>query len=282
MAEKTYEWIFETRTTFVQKGNPSGNCPKRESLRKHVFTAMSESIAMFYDPAFEPIAYVDTLFQTILKQNLKAQHPTYSQANLSKLSNDISNLTTHLDYYTNELSATLKEKLDLLEQNSGQVVSEGGTRLEYQVDVLRNALLSLESELKEGEQDLKVPIQTLNEGEEDPSVPITFIKEGGEELKDPIQTLIQLKQVKSRIAEVLKHLNFINEILNKNTTGYDGIVTIDQFKAVLDRMIQLVKMKDEKVLGIVDDLIGVGELFSSTPFGVVYREFVRQLASETR
>ena len=79
-------------------------------------TNTDESLSMYFDDDFNPSSYIDKLVNSITNLNPASSTTpvsAYSKQSLTKLSNDISHLITHLDYYTNMLTNdSLQKKLD--------------------------------------------------------------------------------------------------------------------------------------------------------------------------
>ena len=111
-------------------------------------TNTDESLSMYFDDDFNPSSYIDKLVNSITNLNPASSTTpvsAYSKQSLTKLSNDISHLITHLDYYTNMLTNdSLQKKLDALDK-SNEIINNneesGTTRLQYNVHVFNNAVL---------------------------------------------------------------------------------------------------------------------------------------------
>ena len=219
---------------------------------------MSDTLTMFFDSDFNLSLYVDKLLQNIVQSSGPS---AYSQESLSKLNNDISSLSTHLDYYTNELSSNLSAKLDDLEQNNKQInvleSSESSLRLQYQGDMLNNAILSLQQDL-----------QQINE-------------EVNEEDSPVILTLIQLKGAKSNMYKVIEVFDLINELIGKRTPNFDGTVSQSDFQKALDGLLESAKRGE--ITTSIDKLVEVAPVFEGLGrFGLAYGDFARKLADQAR
>lgn len=210
-----------------------------------------DTISMFFDPDFNPSMYVDTIFQSIL-----ANQTQYSKQALSKLSSNISYLITHLDYYTNELSMSLQQKLEQLEKNSNLVLlgpddgSSSSTRLQYYVSILNNSILSLQADL-----------ESVNK------------EPAPDDDKTPINTLIQLKLVKANISQVLEIFAFMDAQIKNETASPE------QFQQTLNNIYD--STKDSNDVEHIDRLISLQGLFVNIDnFHSIYKRFANRLASD--
>ncbi|KAG7661837.1 COG7 [[Candida] subhashii] len=246
---------------------------------------IEESLTMFFDNNFNPSAYIDKLIQSIIHQGGSTASATpistYSQSSLSNVSNDISELITHLDYYTNELSNhNLKQKLDTLEKsnalifphgiNSGDQQEENGgsTRIQYHINILNNSIISLQSELS-----------TINE-QIDKSLEATTKN------SQPINNLIELKRVKANLSKVVQIFELIKASISKKGGDSENIYTAEEFQRLLDEMYESIKSQlesnknREKLLAHVDKLIELNSLFVNlSKFNPIFKKFVSKLVS---
>lgn len=227
-----------------------------------------ESLSMFFDDDFNPSAYIDTLVNSITNQNTPHNTTTpisaYSKNSLTKLSNDISHLITHLDYYTNELTnENLQSKLDMLDKSNVVINNSedhGTTRLQYHVHVLNNAVLSLQTELTEVNKQLDN--SNIN--------------------NEAIQKLIQLKQVKANLNQVLKIFELVSNSISQKQS-----YTVDEFQYALDELFNSIKQQlqsntnNEKLLQHVDKLLQLNNLFNHiSKFNPIFRKFITKLSNE--
>lgn len=227
-----------------------------------------ESLSMFFDDDFNPSAYIDTLVNSITNQNTPHNTTTpisaYSKNSLTKLSNDISHLITHLDYYTNELTnENLQSKLDMLDKSNviiNNSEDHGTTRLQYHVHVLNNAVLSLQTELTEVNKQLDN--SNIN--------------------NEAVQKLIQLKQVKANLNQVSKIFELVSNSISQKQS-----YTVDEFQYALDELFNSIKQQlqsntnNEKLLQHVDKLLQLNNLFNHiSKFNPIFRKFITKLSNE--
>lgn len=166
-----------------------------------------ETIAMFFDGDFNPSSYVDQLFTSIVGDCSNPQ--TYN--NLSGLSNDITSLITHLDYYTQELLSN--DQLEML-QRLVAVLNDDTTRLQYYTNIFNNSILTLNQDLNTVNEKL-----TNNESE-------------------PINKLIKLKAVKQNLLQVLEIFELIFLNLNQKSS-----ISPQEFETMLSNIKQTDKFK---------------------------------------
>ena len=187
-------------------------------------TNTDESLSMYFDDDFNPSSYIDKLVNSITNLNPASSTTpvsAYSKQSLTKLSNDISHLITHLDYYTNMLTNdSLQKKLDALDK-SNEIINNneesGTTRLQYNVHVFNNAVLSLQTELNEINRQLEE--STIN--------------------NEAILKLIQLKQVKANLTKVLHIFELVyNSISQDDELSF----TVDKFQNALDELFASIKI----------------------------------------
>jgi len=224
---------------------------------------------MYFDDDFNPSSYIDKLVNSITNLNPASSTTpvsAYSKQSLTKLSNDISHLITHLDYYTNMLTNdSLQKKLDALDK-SNEIINNneesGTTRLQYNVHVFNNAVLSLQTELNEINRQLDE--STIN--------------------NEAILKLIQLKQVKSNLTKVLHIFELVyNSISQDDELSF----TVDKFQNALDELFASIKNqldtsdKNVKLLAQIDKLLEMNGLFTHlSRFNTVFKKFLTKLSNE--
>ena len=232
-------------------------------------TNSDESLSMYFDDDFNPSSYIDKLVNSITNLNPASSTTpvsAYSKQSLTKLSNDISHLITHLDYYTNMLTNdSLQKKLDALDK-SNEIINNneesGTTRLQYNVHVFNNAVLSLQTELNEINRQLDE--STIN--------------------NEAILKLIQLKQVKSNLTKVLHIFELVyNSISQDDELSF----TVDKFQNALDELFASIKNqldtsdKNVKLLAQIDKLLEMNGLFTHlSRFNTVFKKFLTKLSNE--
>lgn len=232
-------------------------------------TNTDESLSMYFDDDFNPSSYIDKLVNSITNLNPASSTTpvsAYSKQSLTKLSNDISHLITHLDYYTNMLTNdSLQKKLDALDK-SNEIINNneesGTTRLQYNVHVFNNAVLSLQTELNEINRQLEE--STIN--------------------NEAILKLIQLKQVKSNLTKVLHIFELVyNSISQDDELSF----TVDKFQNALDELFASIKNqldtsdKNVKLLAQIDKLLEMNGLFTHlSRFNTVFKKFLTKLSNE--
>mmetsp|Transcript_3200 Transcript_3200/g.3584 ORF Transcript_3200/g.3584 Transcript_3200/m.3584 type:complete len:246 (-) Transcript_3200:3795-4532(-) len=232
-----------------------------------------ESLSMFFDSDFNPSNYVDALFQSI--SNNKLQSQVYSKNNLQSLSNKCSNLVTHLDYHTSELSNDLINQIETL-QNSSKVITQGlnndeivntlndMTRLQYFINTLNNSILLLQTDIKQANEELNGNLESQPES---------------------IDNLIKLKSIKNKLYQVLvifERLNSIN-INNPDST------TVESFQSSLNTLYDSIRnqLNNEKneinqlLVTNINELINLLPLFQNlTNFYPIYKTFTNKLNTE--
>ncbi|KGR12456.1 hypothetical protein MEM_02523 [Candida albicans L26] len=232
-------------------------------------TNTDESLSMYFDDDFNPSSYIDKLVNSITNSNPASSTTpvsAYSKQSLTKLSNDISHLITHLDYYTNMLTNdSLQKKLDAFDK-SNEIINNneesGTTRLQYNVHVFNNAVLSLQTELNEINRQLDE--STIN--------------------NEAISKLIQLKQVKSNLTKVLHIFELVyNSISQDDELSF----TVDKFQNALDELFASIKNqldtsdKNVKLLAQIDKLLEMNGLFTHlSRFNTVFKKFLTKLSNE--
>ncbi|EEQ44135.1 Conserved oligomeric Golgi complex subunit [Candida albicans] len=232
-------------------------------------TNTDESLSMYFDDDFNPSSYIDKLVNSITNSNPASSTTpvsAYSKQSLTKLSNDISHLITHLDYYTNMLTNdSLQKKLDALDK-SNEIINNneesGTTRLQYNVHVFNNAVLSLQTELNEINRQLDE--STIN--------------------NEAISKLIQLKQVKANLTKVLHIFELVyNSISQDDELSF----TVDKFQNALDELFASIKNqldtsdKNVKLLAQIDKLLEMNGLFTHlSRFNTVFKKFLTKLSNE--
>lgn len=232
-----------------------------------------ESLSMFFDSDFNPSNYVDALFQSI--SNNKLQSQVYSKTNLQSLSNKCSNLVTHLDYHTSELSNDLINQIEVL-QNSSKVITQGlnndevpnalndMTRLQYFINTLNNSILLLQTDIKQVNEELN---------------------ENNESQPESIDNLIKLKSIKNNLYQVLvifERLNSIN-INNPDST------TVEAFQSSLNNLYDTIRnqLSNEKneinqlLVTNINELVNLLPLLQNlTNFYPIYKRFTSKLNTE--
>lgn len=232
-------------------------------------TNTDESLSMYFDDDFNPSSYIDKLVNSITNLNPASSTTpvsAYSKQSLTKLSNDISHLITHLDYYTNMLTNdSLQKKLDAFDK-SNEIINNneesGTTRLQYNVHVFNNAVLSLQTELNEINRQLDE--STIN--------------------NEAILKLIQLKQVKANLTKVLHIFELVyNSISQDDELSF----TVDKFQNALDELFASIKNqldtsdKNVKLLAQIDKLLEMNGLFTHlSRFNTVFKKFLTKLSNE--
>ncbi|CCE79381.1 Piso0_001440 [Millerozyma farinosa CBS 7064] len=234
-----------------------------------------ESIAMFYDPEFNAVTYVNALLQSLSKPQYQTQ--TYSKDNLQVLSLKCSNLLTHLDFYTNELSRDLTEQLETL-QNASDIVTQnidasdsnnvkGINRLQYYVNSLNNSILMLQNDL----QNVNNKITVNNIGH-----------------PKAVETLTTLKHAKSQVEKVIEIFENLNALAPKESLDS---VTVESFQHGLTNLAgqihaQLSTTTKEDlslVLDGIDELINMLPVFEDlTNFYPAYKKFTKTLMNEKK
>lgn len=253
---------------------------------------IEESLRMFFDNNFNSSVYIDKLIQSIIHQGgnsgttamTATPISTYSKGTLSKVSSDISQLITHLDYYTNELSNNnLNQKLAMLEKSNTLIFphgihnereyepdeeSSGSTRLQYHINVLNSSIMSLQSELV-----------SINEQ-------IDTNLEGATSNTQPINDLIDLKHVKANLIKVLQILELIKMSIDKRGSDSQGSYTVEDFQNLVDELYENIKIQlesdknAEKLLMHVNKLIELNSLFVNlSKFNPIFKKFVGKLTT---
>ena len=285
--------------------------------------ALEESISMFFDENFNPNIYIDQLINSV------AQDQTYSKTSLTKLSHTMNQLVTHLDFSitdiaNNELNSNLqllensslimnttrytidknndnddndtyidkeeKEKEKELElENEKETEKHGSlknihhqdllneltTRLQYYLNILNTSILSFSTELGEIND-------ALNKQDEDPH-------------NESIQTLIQLKQVKQNLIDVMQVFEQISSSLSQSSSKISNIsekanitYSTDEFQRCLNQLFDLIKAQldkttqtDNELVSSIDNFDKLQYLFSNlVHFNPIYKKFVSRLNTE--
>jgi len=194
---------------------------------------------MFFDPDFVPVNYVDQLFTTILGD---CSNPTvYDNISKSSISNDVSNLITNLDYYTQELSAN--DKLQQL-QDCTNLLNDNTTRLQYYTNILTNSIVSLQQDLASVNK-----LVTINENNQS------------------VQSLVQLKLVKKNLQLVLTIFENLFIALQQKLS-----ITPSQFEKLLN------EITDESTVGEFEDLKGIFNNLSK--FNPIYKKWWNSILSK--
>ncbi|KAL7666147.1 Uncharacterized protein ABC855_g1741 [[Candida] zeylanoides] len=247
-------------------------------------TAEMAELAMFFDEDFEPSAYVDALFSSVLSPDapppLVYSAHSYTDKSLAHLQTKCSALVSHLDFYTNELSTQLSDKLDDLRDTSSVVSTlaaaydpDAGdgeiTRLQYYLKSVTNAVQSLHQEVERA---------AATTAQEQSSA------------SDPIDKLIQLGDVKQRLQEVLHVFERVAAICQQSAMLAPGAaaadqVTIARFSQSMDTLRQTIQQglsqgDTQRMSTEIDELGSILPLFHSTPFHAVYKAFVTAILAE--
>lgn len=232
-----------------------------------------ESLSMFFDSDFNPSNYVDALFQSI--SNNKLQSQIYSKNNLQSLSNKCSNLVTHLDYHTSELSNNLISQIETL-QNSSKIITQGlnndevlnalndMTRLQYFINTLNNSILLLQTDIKQVNEELNV---------------------NNESQPESINNLIKLKGIKNNLNQVLA----IFERLNSITINNPDSTTVESFQSSLNTLYDTIRNQltneeneiNQLLVTNINELINLLPLFQNLiNFYPIYKKFTAKLTTE--
>lgn len=241
-------------------------------------------IEMFFDKDLSPVSYVNSIYQSILEssdgnERPSATHPKvmYSAESLARLSSSISSLVAHLDYHTSELSSNLTTQINILRQNSAKLgqkcatdqplLAEPSTRLEYYVNMLKNSILSLESDLS-----------AVNKQIADESM-VYFA--ANQNLPDPIGTLADLKAAKANLERVVSVFTTIHE-LAPSPESKDS-VSPKQFEDMLHDAQQALQQEmagpsAQNAIPKIEALIELLAVFQgSNRFFPIYKKFSQEL-----
>lgn len=231
-----------------------------------------ESLSMFFDADFNPSNYVDALFQSI--SGNQPQSLIYSKKNLQSVSNKCSNLITHLDYHTSELSSNLIDQIESL-QNSSKVITHGlnsdeefnglneMTRLQYFTNTLNHSVLLLQSDIKQANEELNI-----NKAQ-----------------PESIDKLIKLKSIRNNLNQVLIIFEKLNSICSNNADS----ITIDSFQVSVNSLYETIRsqLNNEQneinpiLVENINELTNLLPLFQNlTNFYPIYKKFVNRLSSE--
>lgn len=238
-------------------------------------SSREESIAMFYDPEFNAVTYVNALLQSLSKPQYRTQ--TYSKENLQALSLKCSNLLTHLDFYTNEISRDLTDQLETL-QNASDIVTQsidsgdtnnvnGINRLQYYVNSLNNSILMLQNDLRSVNN--KMAVNSIGQ-------PKT------------VETLTILKHAKSQVEKVIEIFEKLNALAPKESLDSVSVESFHQGLANLASQIHTqlsttTKEDSSVVLDGIDELINMLPVFEDlTNFYPVYKKFTKTLINEKK
>lgn len=233
-----------------------------------------KSLAMFFDQDFDPINYVNVLFQSLT--NSGPQHPNqmYSTRNLNEITNKSSNLITRFDYYTNELSKELNEKIEILNKSNNFMLSieDNGkikendyntSRLQYYINVLNNSIISLQTEV------LEISNNT---------------NQNSKNNARSLEKLTQFKLVKENLMKVLKALEIVKNILKDQDIG---LIKVSDFQNALDLLDDTISKQIDntnndtgKVSEHIEELIALLPMFKGfTNFFPIYNNFTNKLTS---
>lgn len=239
-----------------------------------------DDIQMFFNEEFSPANYVDALYLSI-----SGTTDRYSPQTLGSINSKTQDLLTHLDYNTNVLLRELEKKMEQLKKLSSPIgVSEyvaaeenAGTanphtsRLQYYVDSLKNAVETLSSDVETVRQEQA----HRNIEEMVDSIP-----------GDPIESLIQLKEVKTSI------LNVYHVIQNarKKVGGHaERAISDEEFQTALLLLYEGLRGRSREaneeeraeITGTVKELRSWVPIFQPfTRFGPVFVKFVVKMENE--
>lgn len=235
---------------------------------------------MFFNEEFSPANYVDALYLSI-----SGTTDRYSPQTLGSINSKTQDLLTHLDYNTNVLLRELEKKMEQLKKLSSPIgVSEyvaveenAGTanpdtsRLQYYVDSLKNAVETLGSDV----ETVRKELAHRNIEETVDSTP-----------GDPIESLIQLKEVKTSI------LNVYHVIQNarKKVGGHaERAISDEEFQTALlllyeglrGRLREANEEERTEITETVKELRSWVPIFQPfTRFGPVFVKFVVKMENE--
>ncbi|KAK6200424.1 uncharacterized protein RJT21DRAFT_121331 [Scheffersomyces amazonensis] len=267
-----------------------------------------ESLSMFFDSDFNAANYIDKLFQNITNSSITTGATpisTYSKNSLEHLSNNISDLSTHLDYYTTELaSQSLTVKLDTLNHSNLPILPKESdkitddlftgtsnnnnsnqelTRLKYYINVLNNSIISLQADLSSIHSDV------IMDEEERKKI---------RKQDETIKSLTSLKTVKSNLINVLQIFEFLNNafvqtLKSSNTIQYEQNevnISIEDFQQLLNELFDTLKSqlienkgtaKLDDVIKYITKLIDLGTIFNNlSTFNSPFKKFINNLTTE--
>lgn len=253
---------------------------------------------MFFDEDFEPSNYVDALFnsvitsnsstQTIHSSSLATSSQIYSEKNLHSLQNKCSTLISHLDYYTNELSSQLSEKLDVLKDTSSIVSANSDdsiTRLQYYIISMNNAVTSLQQEVEMASSKRSTHIEPTTPGDNADS-----------SSDSPVDNLTNLRDVKGKLLDVLdifERIAAITQAGQESTAAGSSknysTVSIDLFTNSMSTLHQTIQQgfSDQDFKSINSDLVenvnslsSMLPLFQGTPFHSIYKLYISKILAD--
>ncbi|EKD17714.1 uncharacterized protein L3040_008101 [Drepanopeziza brunnea f. sp. 'multigermtubi'] len=155
----------------------------------------------FLDPSFDPAGYLNATLPALQSAASASQSARGGSVPLAELSTQTQTLLSHLSAHTTRLTTTMTQLTD--------EILRSGSRLAYEVEVLRGETLSLSEALTEGLQEdvVKfVPTGLDQELVRKTTVPKTPVREEEPATVDPpyIQKLRTLTLVRSRLETVIK------------------------------------------------------------------------------
>ncbi|KAI3403942.1 COG7 [Candida oxycetoniae] len=234
----------------------------------------TELISMFFDDEFNPSAFINMLIHKVTSGS-----QAYSKTSLSKVSHTINQLTTHLDYTITDIATNeLQNKLTILE-NSNSLINSSKldedehesletTRLQYYINILNNSIFTLGAELAEINKQIDASNENLN--------------------NESIQTLIQLKQVKTNLSQVIQVFEDIIQLLSKNNIEKTTF-SVEEFQQVLNDLLESIKLElntqnsapKNILLNHIDKLIQMQDLFTNmSHFNSPFKKFISRLIIE--
>lgn len=191
---------------------------------------VSDAASMFFDPEFVPHDYLDALIQSSMKDS------PGDFSRLQPLQTKCSDLLIHLDYYGNELTRNLENKIAVLEDSTSVIsLSEDHeeTRMHYHMETLSSSVNSLMHDLRA----VNTKLTELNLNSDEQST---------------IDNLKRLMKVKESIISVLEVIEFAKSMAftsiasslplsgsstqAKTSSGYTGTespISIEDFNASL-------------------------------------------------
>ncbi|CAK9437873.1 uncharacterized protein LODBEIA_P22510 [Lodderomyces beijingensis] len=245
--------------------------------------AIDEQLSMFLDDKFEPSNFVDKLVFNVTHD--RAGVSPYSKNKLSSLTHTINQMITQLDYSVHDITNNeLKENLAMLENSNSAVgflygeedhqqdeVQQDSTRLQYYLNILNNSIHTLSSEIGEVNKQ-------LNSAEEK-----TALNDGA------IDTLIQLKKIKTHLLEVIQVFEHLtNSLSPKQTEKTNFTYSVDEFQLVLDNHVETVRSQlaissgsKDYILQHIHTLMEMQGVFTNmVHFNPIFKKFISRLSDE--
>lgn len=223
-----------------------------------------KALAMFFDEQFSPTDYVDALLESLADPTDK-----YLPESLTRMAGRVLDLLSHLDYSTGEIAKELADNMARLEKLAQPIgAADDTSRIDYYLSSLRNSVETLESEV----QSVKQQLHSQKDKE--------ALQAQDDAAKDPVQTLIALKEVRANILLVLQVLQGLRALF----PGVDAqSITVDEFLAALTNLLETLKAQAreealEELRQTISDLKLWELLFQPfVQFGPVYAKFVSKL-----